>query len=336
VSQLKISPSTFIAWQENGAVIGKATDPTRRFQVDAGVIAMLARFQEPSEEEDFRSRFKSADARATADRILSFLKENGFLTTEQEETDDPSLLKFSGHEALEVARFIDVFPDLSYRKNEFSEFYDQCKGFSYTSMPMMYALYSAMKHVSDAGIDGDVVECGVWRGGSMMMAALSLKAAGDRSRTLHLYDTFDLSWEARSEKDHLVYRAPVPSGASSRFRVEGQGAKGVSQEEVLSNLLSTGFPRERIRLIRGLVQETLPKEAPRSIALLRLDTDFYESTYHELVCLFPLLKAGGVLIIDDYGKHQGATEAVDRYFAENRIQMLLNRIDVQGRMGIKA
>jgi O-methyltransferase len=83
------------------------------------------------------------------------------------------------------------------------------------------------------------------------------------------------------------------------------------------------------------VDETIPKVLPREVAVLRLDSDWYESTRHELVHLFPLLKPGGVLIIDDYGHWQGARMAVDEYLQEQGIKPLLSRIDFTCRMMIK-
>ena len=68
---------------------------------------------------------------------------------------------------------------------------------------------------------------------------------------------------------------------------------------------------------------------------MRLDTDWYESTKHELIHLFPKISKGGVLIIDDYGFWEGARKAVDEYISENNIQILLNRIDNTGRIAIK-
>ncbi|HSR89761.1 MAG TPA: TylF/MycF/NovP-related O-methyltransferase, partial [Gemmatimonadales bacterium] len=78
-----------------------------------------------------------------------------------------------------------------------------------------------------------------------------------------------------------------------------------------------------------------PDAAPSTISLLRLDTDWYESTRHELTHLFPRLSPGGVLIIDDYGHWQGARKATDEYFARHSVRMLLNRIDYTGRIGVK-
>jgi hypothetical protein len=93
--------------------------------------------------------------------------------------------------------------------------------------------------------------------------------------------------------------------------------------------------RESSPLHQGRVEETLPEHAPAKIALLRLDTDWYESTYHELVHLYPRLSVGGVLIIDDYGHWSGAKKAVDQYFADNGLPLLLNRVDNTGRIGQK-
>ena len=87
--------------------------------------------------------------------------------------------------------------------------------------------------------------------------------------------------------------------------------------------------------MEGLVQTTIPAQAPDRIALLRLDTDLYDSTLHELEHLYPRLTTGGVLIVDDYGKIAGATKAVDEYFAALAHPPLLQRIDVQGRIAVK-
>ena len=106
-------------------------------------------------------------------------------------------------------------------------------------------------------------------------------------------------------------------------------------EETRRNVLSTGYSPDRVHFVKGPVEQTIPANAPETIALLRLDTDFYESTRHELIHLFPRLVPGGVLIIDDYGHWEGARQAVDEYFKENKIRMLLNRVDYTGRIGVK-
>ena len=109
-----------------------------------------------------------------------------------------------------------------------------------------------------------------------------------------------------------------------------------SVEGVRSLLVSSGYPAERLHLVAGPVEETVPERAPDEIALLRLDTDWYESTAHELTHLYPRLCSGGVLIIDDYGHWEGARKAVDEFFGGAAEPILLSRVDYAGRMGVKA
>ena len=98
----------------------------------------------------------------------------------------------------------------------------------------------------------------------------------------------------------------------------------------------TNYPKEKIHLIKGKVEDTIPEQAPQNISILRLDTDWYESTKHELQNLFPRLSSGGVIIIDDYGYWSGAKKAVDEYFLQNNISIFFNRVDYSARLGIKS
>jgi O-methyltransferase len=106
-------------------------------------------------------------------------------------------------------------------------------------------------------------------------------------------------------------------------------------DDVRANLAFTSYPADRVRFIRGKVEDTLPREAPHTIAILRLDTDWYVSTRHELIHLYPKLAVGGVLIIDDYGSWEGARKAVDEFIDDNRLPILLQRIDPTGRISVK-
>ncbi len=206
--------------------------------------------------------------------------------------------------------------------------------FTMTSPERVLALRQSVQYVVKHGIQGDIVECGVWKGGSMMAVARTLLESGVVDRNLRLFDTFegmsvptqeDVSLEGESAADLLSKSSKESS------LVWACGAI----EEVKRNLLSTGYPAERMSFIRGKVEQTIPESAPTKIALLRLDTDWYESTYHELFHLYPRLSPGGVLIIDDYGHWAGARKAVDTYFAEHNLQVLLNRIDYTGRICVK-
>jgi hypothetical protein len=125
-------------------------------------------------------------------------------------------------------------------------------------------------------------------------------------------------------------------------RVTGAWWSGFLDPEALSEdatrevVLSAGYPEQRIHFVRGPVEKTLPQSAPDRLALLRLDTDWYESTRHELIHLYPSLSSGGVLIVDDYGEWDGCRRAVDEYFASEAPPVLLNRIDQVARIAVKS
>jgi O-methyltransferase len=207
--------------------------------------------------------------------------------------------------------------------------------YTLTTPERIHALHHAVRYLHDNGIGGDIVECGVWRGGSMMVAAKTLVSLGDTSRLLWLYDTFE-GMTAPTEHDVSLKGAK----ATDKFQKRKTGDDSsdwclAPQEEVAKNVQSTGYPGERMKFVKGKVEETLPGTMPDRIALLRLDTDWYESTLAEMTHLFPRLVPGGVLLIDDYGEWQGARKAVDEYVSKNQVPLLLNRVDSTGRMAVK-
>lgn len=242
------------------------------------------------------------------------------------------LIKPFGFQLLKSNQISNPFPDF---EPEFFEVLKKCKPFTMTSEERLYSLYKAVEYIVKNNIAGDIVECGVWRGGSTMCALLQLKNLNDLQRHAYLYDTFEGMSEP-SEKDADL------SGKDARHLLE-RSEKTTEDimwcyaplDDVKKNISSTGYPSGNVMYVKGKVEETIPGTIPDKISILRLDTDWYESTYHELNYLFPKLVNGGVLIIDDYGHWKGAREAVDQYFKENNIQMLLNRIDYTGRIGIK-
>lgn len=211
----------------------------------------------------------------------------------------------------------------------------RCLPATMTSVERLYALYKSVEYVIKSGVAGDIVECGVWRGGSMMCAALSLLHFSDTSRRLYLYDTFE-GMPPPKAVDVDVHNRPAAALLSEMNRDEQNHIWALAPLDVVrNNLASTGYPESGVTYVPGPVEETIPATIPDSIALLRLDTDWYSSTRWELDHLFPRLVTGGVLIIDDYGHWQGARRAVDEYFATSRCKMLLNRVDYTGRVGVK-
>jgi hypothetical protein len=186
-----------------------------------------------------------------------------------------------------------------------------------TSVERIAALRQGIEYVVRQKIPGDIVECGVWKGGSMMVVAKTLIALGDVERDLWLFDTFEGMPEP-GKVDVSFQGAP----ASDLLRQEDKASSWVwaysPLETVKENLASTGYPVSRIHFVQGKVEDTIPRSAPEHIALLRLDTDWYESTYHELTHLYPRLSSQGVLIIDDYGHWEGARRAVNQYWDEHQ------------------
>jgi hypothetical protein len=212
---------------------------------------------------------------------------------------------------------------------------NKVRPFTMTSPERIAALINSIQYLKNSRIKGSIVECGVWKGGSMMAAIFSLLDIGDLERSIYLYDTFEGMSEP-SENDESFTGKPAAELLKAQDRMVSESVWCYSTlDEVKNNIQSTQYPADKIHFIQGKVEDTIPLNLPEPIALLRLDTDWYESTRHELEHLFPLIVKGGVLIIDDYGHWKGARKAVDEYFQKQGIQILLNRIDYTGRIAIK-
>lgn len=211
---------------------------------------------------------------------------------------------------------------------------DSVQEWTMTSPERILSLCNAVQYITDHQIEGDIVECGVWRGGSMAAAAKTLVKANVSDRKIRMYDTFDgMSPPTEQDVDYQGQTAERLMCEQDREDASSVWCRS-PLDQVKSTMEQTGYPGERIEFVVGKVEETLPRNVPEKIALLRLDTDWYESTRCELEYLFPKLVAGGVLIVDDYGHWEGCRRAVDEYFQQNQIAMLLNRIDYTGRIGI--
>ncbi|MDP1821492.1 MAG: TylF/MycF/NovP-related O-methyltransferase [Acidimicrobiales bacterium] len=206
---------------------------------------------------------------------------------------------------------------------------ERVRPYTLTSPERIAALRDAVRHVVRRGVPGAFVECGVWRGGSMMVVALTLREMEVDDRELVLFDTFT----------HMPFPGPEDVDLFGRPAADAYDAASAAEafrylpfEEVQAALAGTGYPVERTRFVPGLVEDTIPDEAPEEIALCRLDTDWYQSTRHEMEHLFGRIRPGGILIVDDYGHFMGAKQAVDEYFAAHGPDVLLHRIDFTGRL----
>lgn len=217
----------------------------------------------------------------------------------------------------------------------FWELYDKVKDYTMVSIPNLYALYSSVKYIVENNIEGDLVECGVWRGGCSMMMALTLGHYKNTNRIIYMYDTFEgMSEPTLNDKD-------VNNTTAKDYLDVSESDKNITWcianiDDVKNNISKTNYPLENLKLIKGKVEDTLKIQIPlNNLALLRLDTDWYESTKMELEILYPKLNKQGILIIDDYGHWLGARKAVDEYFTYNKNTLLLNRVDYTCRLGLK-
>lgn len=219
-------------------------------------------------------------------------------------------------------------PDIN---NSDAQIITRVSAFTMTSIERLSAMIDSVRYIVASKIPGSIVECGVWRGGSMMAAALAMIEEGNTDRNLYLYDTFD----GMSSPDDAVDRSFDNTLASTQLRAEEKGT-GIwckaSLDDVRANVLSTGYQSENVHFVKGKVEDTIPAVLPNEIAVLRLDTDWYESTKHELEYLYPRLSKGGLLIIDDYGHWKGARRACDEYFSKLDNPPFLQRIDYTGRL----
>ncbi len=226
----------------------------------------------------------------------------------------------------------DIFPkidDLRNPKNYadirspfFWEVFEKCKASSLLGVEGFYNLFRSIEYIARNQIPGDIVECGVFLGGAILAMSEFAQHFGLRDRRFHLYDTF----------------AGFPSN-TKETDLHGKTKEFCPHKNFLSQvqaLLSRSpFPADQFKFVPGLVEETLAVTKPEKIALLRLDTDYYESTRVELEALYPQLASGGVLIVDDYGHFEGARRATDEYFAKQARSILFSRINYSVRCGVK-
>ena len=216
---------------------------------------------------------------------------------------------------------------------EFWEVYGKVKNHTMVSIPNLYALYSSVKYIINNKIPGDIVECGVWRGGCMMLVAILLKKYQVVHKKIYLYDTFEgMPAPGNNDIDVLKNKA---IDYFNKFKLSENNSDWcyADLDSVMANMDSTGYPAHNICYIKGKVEDSLQENLPiDKLSLLRLDTDWYDSTIVELDLLYPILIDGGILFIDDYGHWQGARKATDEYFNQRNIKPLFFRVDYTCRL----
>lgn len=196
---------------------------------------------------------------------------------------------------------------------------DAAKGLSMTAAVAQWEFIRAIRHIEANRIPGDIVECGVWRGGNLVIAGLMRKRLGF-DRRIWAFDTFAGMTSPSAADFKPAEDLDVEKKFASLNRDDHNDWCFATEDEVLRDFEARVGNRD-LRTVKGPVEETLGdlENLPERIAILRLDTDFYESTKAELEVLYPRLSKGGVLIVDDYGEWAGARKAVDEHFADQHV-----------------
>ena len=206
-----------------------------------------------------------------------------------------------------------------------STFIEIVSPFTMTSVERIGALYDSLEYIRANNIQGDFVECGVWKGGNILGIIEYLAFHKMTDRKVFLYDTFEgMTPPEDIDKD-----------------LNGRKAESILEDvmcispidEVRETILRSSFPMANVTFVVGDVCKTLNNANnlhKNNLALLRLDTDWYASTKKEMEVLYPKLNFGGVLIVDDYGHWKGSKTAVDEYFEGQGISPQIEQIDYKG------
>jgi len=228
-----------------------------------------------------------------------------------------SFFYFFGYKILKLdSRF--SFP-VTEIKEDIKQYINVASNYSMTGYLRMYVLSEAIRNIHEKSIKGDFVETGVWRGGNLILMR-NLMLHYNLSNSLFAYDTFEgMPSPTEYDVDINNSTADYQMSVNKRKSYEANIHCYASLKEVKHNIFKEAVLK-KINFIKGKVEDTLliERNLPNKISLLRLDTDFYESTKTSLEILYPRLVSGGILFIDDYGHWKGARKAVDEYFKNNK------------------
>jgi O-methyltransferase len=216
---------------------------------------------------------------------------------------------------------------------------DAASGHTLISYERAVTLFQQVVHLEARGIEGALVECGVWKGGAAAVMAQANLRHGSRRRMIHLFDSFAGLPEPTPKDGERVMAAAAmkaerPLGEGGALRPVNWDVAGREDCEALMRRI--GFPAEWVRYHVGWFQDTLSSaDGIGPIALLRIDVDWYESTRLCLEKLFPHVVPGGFVVFDDYGHFEGCRKAVDEFLARHAIGAFLHHIDYTGRYLVK-
>jgi O-methyltransferase len=218
-------------------------------------------------------------------------------------------------------------------EKEYIDIIKSVKPYTMTSHERLYQLIYCVKYVIENNIPGDLVECGVWRGGSILTMIKTLQSLKVSDRKLQLFDTFS-SDDIFETKSAVAEDTPF-QGSLEEIKESSGMDFSVDLDDVKRVMRETGYPFENVVFNVGRVEETIPQSQIDRISLLRLDTDWYDSTKFQLEELYDKVVPNGVVIFDDYGFWKGHKKAADEFLEKRNIKPLMMRNDWSCRLFIK-
>lgn len=228
----------------------------------------------------------------------------------------PTLIAKLGRRLRDVPPSLAAWRD-SVWPGRFGRMYRDVRPYTMCSYARLRGLYRGIRAVVRDGIPGDAVECGTARGGGAALLSLAVRDLGD-TRRVWAFDTFE--------------GLPLPTANDPDYDAAVQHVEGCRGEiDQVAELMTQLGVGDRVTLVKGLFQDTLPRADLRSIALLHLDGDWYDSVKFCLDRLYDRVSPGGVIQIDDFGHWEGARKATLDFFSQRELKVRLVYLDYTGR-----
>jgi hypothetical protein len=218
------------------------------------------------------------------------------------------------HDSRDIAAFV----------QQFKEHYFRLGAHAMVPLVRLDNVADCVATVVRDDVPGDLIEAGVWRGGTAIFMRGVLAALGDEARTLWVADSFEGLPVPDTDEHPKEARA-----VAGKTIAEDYDNFAASFDEVRANFEAYGFLDERTRFLKGWFADTLPTAPIDQLSVVRLDGDLYQSTMDALVALYPKVASGGFVIIDDYAEDlwTDCRQAVDEFRAEHGIVEPLVPVD---------
>jgi len=189
------------------------------------------------------------------------------------------------------------------------------RGYTAVFVPRLVALYKLSEEINQRSVPGDIVECGVYNGGSAAIMA-SLCEKSPLNRNVWLFDSFE--------------GLPKPTDKDGEEAPAYEGWCHGDLSKVKEVLRKLRIPQSRVHIVKGWFQDTFPSAQIRDIAILHIDADWYDSVKLCLENFYDSVQPGGYIVLDDYGDWEGCRIATDEFLKKRALDVKLIQVDYTG------